>query len=286
MPALYNLREYHRPSDLDEAIHLLQRKKIKTVALAGGVSTIGESPPDIEAVVDLSNLGLDFIEQEDNTLLLGAMVRIQTLVERLGDIAGGLLAETAERMAGANIRNAATLGGSLAGGDIHAPLSVALAAMKARVKIYGQAGEMPLWADLASEVRTRGLRGRLITTITLKLPNGTVGAAYEQVARTPADHPIVCAACFAYTTGNESIEANTTIGGLLSNRLITITQTVAHSNLTHATETLAGQVIPDRTPETAYLADFLGSAAYRRSIAPVLAQRALTSALGKIGLSS
>lgn len=286
MPALYNLREYHRPNDLEEAARLLQRKGIKTVVLAGGVGVIGEGTSEIEAVVDLSNLGLDFIEREDDTLLLGAMVRLQTLVESLGEIASGLLAETAQRQAASNIRNAATLGGTLASGDIHSPLSVALAAMKARVKMYGQPGEMLFWTDLASEVRTSGLKGRLITAITLKIPDGKTGAAYEQVARTPADHPIVCVASVAYSSSAQIIETNTAIGGLLNSRLITISQAITDGDVATAAEALLGKITPDRTPETAYVSDFLGSAEYRRSVAPVLTRRALTSALEEIGITS
>lgn len=282
MPALYNLREYHRPADLDEAIRLLQRKKIKTVALAGGVGVVGEGKPDIEAVVDLSDLGLDFIDYANNMLLMGAMVRIQALVDELGYAAGGLLAETARRVAGLNVRNAATLGGLLASGNIHSPLSVALAALKARVKLYGQAGEMLFWSDLAGEVCLKGLKGRLITAVTVRLPDGVIGSGYQQVARTAADQPIVCAASVAHHAGNGSVETSTSIGGLLSNRLITISQTITDGDRSTATNDLLGKAIPDRTPETAYLSDFLGSAEYRRSMAPIVAQRAFTSALEKL----
>ena len=283
MPVLYNLREYHRPNDLDEAIRLVQRKEIKTIALAGGIGVVGEGGPDIEAVVDLSNLGLDFIEYENNTLLLGAMVRIEALVEELGYVASGLLAETARRVAGANVRNVATLGGLLASGNIHSPLSVALAAMKARVKLYGQAGEMSFWTDLASDVCLRGLDGQLITAVTIRMPDGVIGAGYQQVARTPADQPIVCAASVAYHTADGTIETSTGIGGLLCNRLISITHTFEDNDHSLVDETLFGQITPDRTSETAYLSDFLGSAEYRRHIAPILAQRALNIALDRLG---
>jgi CO/xanthine dehydrogenase FAD-binding subunit len=285
VPILYNLREYHRPADLDEAIRLLQRKEPNTVALAGGIGVVGEGRPGIEAVVDLSDLGLDFIDYANNMLLLGAMVRIRALVDELGYAAGGLLAETARRVAGLNVRNAATLGGLLASGNIHSPLSVALTALKARVKLYGQAGEMLFWSDLASEVYRKGLKGRLITAVTVRLPDGIIGNGYQQVARTAADQPIVCAASVAYHAGNGIVETSTSIGGLLCNRLITINQTVTEGDISTATDALLSKVIPDRTPETAYLSDFLGSAEYRRSIAPIMAQRAFTSALGKLGVA-
>lgn len=282
MPALYNLREYHRPTDLDEAIRLLQRKGIRTVALAGGVGVIGEGAREIEAVVDLGDLGLDFIDYANNILLLGAMVRIQALVKELGYVASGLLAETARRVASLNVRNAATLGGLLASGNIHSPLSVALAAMKARVKLYGKPGEMPFWSDMASEVCLKGLKGQLITAVTIRLPDGVIGSGYQQVARTPADQPIVCAASVAYHASNDTIETSTSIGGLLNNRLISVNHTIGSGDLSAAAEGMIGPIIPERTSETLYLSNPLGSAEYRRQIAPILAQRARSMALSHI----
>jgi CO/xanthine dehydrogenase FAD-binding subunit len=263
MPVLYNLREYHRPEHLDEAVRLLRRESVRTVALAGGVSVVGEGSPEVEAVVDLSTLGLDFIEQTSGTLCLGAMVCLQTLVDKLGDIAGGLLAETTRQTAGLNIRNAATLGGLLAGGDIHAPFSVALAALGARVQIHGRPDE-PMWADLAADVNTGCLAGQIITAITIGRLDEIAGTGYKQVARTPADRPIVSAASVAY----RSTETSTCVGGLLRDRLIMVTGGAA-----------IGQSVPENTPESAYLSDFLGSAEYRRHVAPVLAKRALDAAL-------
>ena len=53
MSRLYNLREYHRPTDIDEAVRLLRRKDVHTIVLAGGTTAIGEGSPEIEAVVGL-----------------------------------------------------------------------------------------------------------------------------------------------------------------------------------------------------------------------------------------
>src|SRR4051812_18752482 len=102
---LYNLREYHRPTEIAEALRLLQRTDIRTVPIGGGTTVIGEGTPEIEAVVDLSELGLDTIKRESNLLHLGATVCLQSLVDDLKDVANGLLSEGARRMAGWNIRN-------------------------------------------------------------------------------------------------------------------------------------------------------------------------------------
>ena len=285
MSKLYNLREYHRPTDIDEAVRLLRRKNIHTIVLAGGTATIGEGDPDIEAVVDLDGLGLDFIEYENGALYLGAMLKLQTIVDKLHDVSDVLLADAARRTAGLNIRNMATVGGVLAGGDNHSPLSVALAALRARVKIYEQPGEMPLWSEIASQVRTRGLKGKLITAISLNLPPGHIGACYEQVARTPADRPIVSAAAVVYENASGALDATVAVGGLLHD-LVVIKHKGSQAKPGPLTETVVGAVAQQRVAETAYQSDFLGSAEYRRGVALVLARRALETALARLSAST
>ncbi len=268
---LYGLREYHRPTDLQEALRLLQRPDVRTVPLAGGTDLIGRDGSEIEAVVDLSALGLDFVEREGDTLRLGAMMRLQTIVEGLGSVADGLLADAARRMAGWNIRNVATLGGSLVGAGLHTPLSVALAALGAHLTITGQ-GESLRWP--VKEIP----QGQLVTAITINLPQGTLGAAYEQVGRTPADHPIVCAAAVASRSAEGTIHTRTVVGGLLVNDLVIVEQAVEDSPAA-AVEAVAAQVVP---PQAICLSDYRGSAEYRRAVAPVLARRALTAALTRL----
>jgi carbon-monoxide dehydrogenase medium subunit len=285
MSKLYNLREYHRPTDIDEAVRLLRRKNIHTVVLAGGTTAIGEGTPDIEAVVDLDGLGLDFIEYENGALVLGAMLRLQTIVEKLHDIGDVLLADAARRTAGLHIRNMATVGGALASGDTHSPFCVALAALKAHVRIYKQVGEMPLWSDLAGQMRTRGLKGKMITAIRLDLPAGHIGAWYEQVARTPADKPIVSAAAVAYLSSDGNLDTTTAVGGLLQD-LIVVNQTGDPAQPGPLIDAVASHISGGRAAETAYQADFRGSAEYRRGVAPVLARRALETALARFSAAS
>jgi CO/xanthine dehydrogenase FAD-binding subunit len=276
---LYNVREYHRPTDLGEAIRLLNRPGILTVPLAGGVTLVGEGTPEIEAVVDLDGLGLDFIEEEGGTLGLGAMIRLQAIVERLSDIADGILSEAARRMAGWHVRNASTLGGALAGGDAHSPLGVVLAVLGATVHTHdGRVERLLPWIELASLDATQRFQGCLLTAVTLALPVG-VGSAYEQVARTPADHPIVAATAVVKPATGGQLEATIAVGGLMT-RLVVVHQVATPDTL----DSLIGQITPPESGEADFLSDFRGSAEYRRGIAPVLARRALHGALIRAGL--
>ena len=71
---LYNLREIHHPTTVEEAVALLRRQDVRTVAMAGGTSLVGEGGPEIEAVIDLDGLGLDEIERQGDTVWNGDVV--------------------------------------------------------------------------------------------------------------------------------------------------------------------------------------------------------------------
>ncbi len=270
---LYNLREYHRPTDLNEALRLLRRADVRTVVLAGGVSVVSEGTPDVEAVIDLDGLKLDFVETTGNTIRLGAVVRLQTLVDSLGHVGGGVLAEAARRMAGLNLRNAATLGGALAGGNADSPLGVVLAALGARITLYDGQERAEAWADLAPRPAPDRARNSLITAVSFDYSD-SFGMAYEQVARTPADYPIVCAAAVARPGSQPG--AVVAVGGLLPYPVI----------VTRSDGLSPDQLAIDPQPASDIRSDFLGSAEYRRSMALVMARRVLAGALIRAGLSS
>ena len=81
---MLNLKEYHRPQGLMEAVNLLKRADIRTVAMGGGTWLNGEGPRDVEAVVDIACLGLDRIAAENNMLRIGAATTHQQLLEANG----------------------------------------------------------------------------------------------------------------------------------------------------------------------------------------------------------
>ncbi len=117
---LLNLLEYHWAEDLDEALILLARTDTKTVPLAGGTYLLGHKDEEIQAVVDLRDLELAYIEEDarstnGQTLVrIGAMTTLQTLADSplLREIATGILARAAKASASSPlIRNSATLGG-------------------------------------------------------------------------------------------------------------------------------------------------------------------------------
>ncbi|HEY0754473.1 MAG TPA: FAD binding domain-containing protein [Ktedonobacteraceae bacterium] len=151
---LINLLEYNWAEDLDEALILLGRSDVKTVALAGGTSLLGRDDETIQAVVDLRDLELTYIEEDPRNsqssfasgasarrtepgLRIGAMATLQMLAEAplLREGALNVLSLAAGVSASSRlIRNSATLGGTLAlGADSRADLLTALAVLGVEV---------------------------------------------------------------------------------------------------------------------------------------------------------
>ena len=97
---MLKLSEYHRPRTVAEALDFLRRPGVPTLPLAGGTELLGRKDFTTQALVDLSTLGLDGLDTDEaGGLHIGAMVRLQTLVEdsRVRNFAGGVLSEAGRR---------------------------------------------------------------------------------------------------------------------------------------------------------------------------------------------
>ena len=175
--------DYQRPATIAEAVALLGGAR----PLAGGTS-LTPNRRSVRAVADLQDLNLDRISQTGEWIEFGSCVRLQSLLEATQSIPAALRVATRQE-AGWNLRNAATLGGAIAGADSRSPLLVTLLAVRTEVWLEPDRE----WLDLDDVLAARpgSLEGRLITSLRLRLPSQS---AYEQVGRTPADWPIVAAA--------------------------------------------------------------------------------------------
>lgn len=175
--------EYHRPQMLPEALRLLQNG----TALAGG-TRLAPDASRLASIVDLQALGLDQITAQADEWILGANLRLQALVESDEGLPAALIA-ACRLEAGVNLRNMATLGGTIMTATGRSALVTSLLALDARVSLEPDKIAQPL--ALLLDRRKNGLAGSLIVALTFAK---AARLAYEQVARSPADRPIVCVA--------------------------------------------------------------------------------------------
>jgi CO/xanthine dehydrogenase FAD-binding subunit len=281
---LPHLSEYHRPTDLAEALRLLTRPTPCTVPLAGGAWLVARRDPSIHAVVDLSSLNLAFVKKSARRVRMGAMTTLQTLVDHphIQELAGGLLAEAAQRSAPPAIRNVATLGGTLVVDDATSEVLLALLVLEGRAVIRSPIGRgVELEAFLADHVAHLPPYA-LITEVYLPTPPAGAGAALAEISRTPGDRPIVNAAALVVRRGRVCHSARLALGGTAAYpiRLPDLEAMLPYQRfdadlLARASQAISAVLEP--------AGDFRASAEYRRQMAAVVAARALQQAWEQAG---
>jgi CO/xanthine dehydrogenase FAD-binding subunit len=186
---------YHRPQTLAEALALLAQPNSQPL---GGGTLLSRPTSEPVIAVDLQSVGLNTITRRGNDLELGATITLQQLLE--SEHCPAALKTALKLEAPLNLRNAATLAGTLVSGDGRSPFAAALLALDAKITLYDLSSTVhnpsPTVYGLGEflPLRPRGL----ITQITLPL---NAKFAFEYVARTPADKPIVCAALAQWPSG-------------------------------------------------------------------------------------
>jgi putative selenate reductase FAD-binding subunit len=237
---------YHRPQTLDEALALLNQPN--TFPLGGG-TLLSQPTSDPVQVVDLQSLGLDSLLKKGNDLEIGATCTLQSLLE--SDHCPEALKVAIKLEAPINIRNSATVAGTLVSSDGRSTFTTALLAMDARITVVsGQSSVVSVGEFLP--LRPSGL----ITLITIPL---NTKFAFEFVSRTPADKPIVAAALSQWNSGRTRL----TLGGYGKSPILAMDGTEAEGL--------------DVAARNAYheANDVWASAEYRMDVAATLAKRCL-----------
>ena len=273
---MWNLTEIIRPPTLAEAVRLLRRPNVKTAILAGGTALVPQVRRDVQALVDLRELKLSYIKREAGALRIGATTTLEELASS-SDVLP-VLAQAAHASAPINLRNAATIGGVLASDVSNAPLPVVLLALDAVLVIYApEARQSPFASFLA--FRDKMLKdSTLIAEVDVPLTDARI--AFEQVARTPSDAPIVCSAAKLRLDGGTAHDVRVAVGGVgpLPVRLARAEQTLEGKALSEA---LIAQAAEAAAQEVKPLSDFLASSEYRREMVKVLVRRAIGRQVGE-----
>lgn len=135
-----NVKEYFQPTNLRDAVMLLRMNPGKGKFIAGGTNIVVEKDPTLDYLIDLHQLGLEYLIEGDTYVRIGACATIQDLYKSplIATLADGLLAQVASWFGSRQIRNVATIGGNIAEGLSSADTAPALLAMDARVVIVGE----------------------------------------------------------------------------------------------------------------------------------------------------
>jgi CO/xanthine dehydrogenase FAD-binding subunit len=246
--------EYHRPSTIEDVMTLLARTDPPTIPLGGGTALNRFSTRPV-AVVDLQSVGLNTVQRQGNTLEMGAMLTLQNLAdtleyEKLENLTG--LKQAIAHEATYNLRQVGTVAGTLVMAGGRSPFATAMLALDASLKL--QPGDEQTGLGDLLPLRLGRLSHRLITMVTIPL---NARLAYEYVARSPADLPIVCVAVTVWPSGRTRLA----LGGFGSSPVLAFDGTEA-----------AGVDIAARAAYS-QAGDEWASSEYRQEVAGVLARR-------------
>jgi CO/xanthine dehydrogenase FAD-binding subunit len=231
---------------MDEALALLNQPN--TLPLGGG-TLLSKPTIDSVSVVDLQALGLDSLRVNGNDLQIGATCTLQAIYD--SEQCPAALKTALKLEAPLNIRNSATVAGTLVSSDGRSPFAAALLAMDAKVTVVSNQTSV----ISAGEYLLSKPKG-LITQIAIPL---NVKFAFEYVSKTLLDKPMVSASVAQWNSGRTRL----VLGGYGKTPMLAMDGTEADG-----IESAAKNAYHEAQDEWA-------SAEYRMDVAATLARRCL-----------
>jgi xanthine dehydrogenase small subunit len=166
---LSNIKHIFRPPKIKDALALLQEYRPHARFLAGGTDITLTRDERVHVLIDIGNLGLDYIRQQQGWVRIGAGTRIATLEHSpvIKGFADGLLAKVASSWGSLQVSNQATIGGNLAKGGATADMAAPLLAMNARCVLAGKKRRIVPVSEFWTAAGTARLGGDLLTEIVI-----------------------------------------------------------------------------------------------------------------------
>lgn len=139
---MITFQNYVRAQSLEEAWQLNQKRRNRIV---GGMLWMKMGKGSLSTAIDLCDLGLDQIEETEESFSIGAMVTLRQLEQHpgLGAYTCGAMAKAVSDIVGVQFRNLATVGGSIWGRYGFSDVLTMLMAMDTSVELY-KGGIVPL----------------------------------------------------------------------------------------------------------------------------------------------
>lgn len=278
---------YAAPRSVDEAVALLAKNPGARV-LAGGHNLLVEPGRRALAGALLVDLGrIDALAgirpQKDGRLEIGAMTTLAAIAASDAIRAAyPAFAEAARSMGDAQMRNRATLGGSLASSDPEAALPALALALDATIQVTGPRGARTVGAADAPPRMPLG-SGEVITAVALPAPAPRSGVAYVSCANAATLHALCGIAASVTLAQDGTVSAcRVAVTGATERpeRLAGVEQALAGRAM--SAEALAAAANAAGTGQ-AFRGDLFASADYRAHLARVLTGRALKQAIERAG---
>lgn len=188
------LEEFLYPTSLAEAVQKKHEYGEAAAPIAGGTEIVPNMPANVRCLIDVTRLGLDFIEEQSHGVRIGATstmhkVAVSPVVAKL---AGGLLSSSCCQGWPTEVRNTATLGGNLVGAGPFADSPPALLVLDAEAVIARLEGDeiVPMQEFFLDYRRTAVGQG-ILREIHIPRPAQQARGAFLKFCRNQVDQALV-----------------------------------------------------------------------------------------------
>lgn len=178
------LNDYVRPKSVEEAYMLMVTNKKHVIK--GGGAWLKLTLKSAEKLISLDELNLDQIVVTEEAIEIGSMTTLREIEtnEDINNFYEGILSLACHNIMGLNVRNIATIGGSVMGRLAFSDLYPALLAMDTTLVFY-KSGEMSLEEFLGNPRMERDI------LLAVRIPKKHGFGFYKKVATTALDFAII-----------------------------------------------------------------------------------------------
>ena len=280
--------EFHRPTDLGEAIALLGDLGEEARVVAGSTAVsimLGQGLIAPRALVSIMQVpGMAGIRRSNGHLEIGALTTHRAVeLSPLARETIPVLAETFGLVANVRVRNAATVGGVLAEADYASDPPAVLLALDASVVARGPDGErtIPLNAFFKAFYETDLAATEILTTLRVPIPREGTAASYQKfVTRSSEDRPCVGAvAAIRFAADGHTIDDLRIAVAAAAETPQRFAEVEATARGAELSDELVRRLADEYAERIDTLDDLRGSAWYRSRMVRVWIRRAIQAAV-------
>lgn len=285
MKGFFRPKKFYRPMKIDEAVSLLTEYGRRASPIAGGTDLLVEKPPEVECLIDITRLPLNYIERDEEGIKIGALTTLRN-IEICAFMKGayGIVADAAHQLGNLSIRNVATIGGNLCNAAPSAEMPPPLMALDTKVKIVGptMARVISLEGFFVHVGKTVLKNDELLAEIQIPSQPDHAGASFLKLCRqqTSRDIALVNVAVRVMMSDGACEDARIVLGAVAPTpvrakkaEMLLKGKTIDNSLIEEVAETASMEIKP--------ISDIRTTADYRKEMSNVLVRRALKQALDR-----
>ncbi len=269
---MLEILDYVRPKSLEEAYRLLN--EVEGAELLGGTTYARLSDRTIKLAIDLQDVGINFIREEEDYIVIGAMARLANVQfhDSIMKYADGYLYNAISHIWSVQLRNVATVGGTVVPKWGFSDFITAILALNSEVEFY-KAGRMKMEEFLENPVPKKDIMTKLMIK---KEPRK---ASFKFLRNSYYDFSLVNLAVSAKIENGRFEDWRVAVGARPA--VATLSRsTMDFLNSEKLSEESLEKASDILKKDVKFASDFRASGEYRREMAGVLLKRALKEVMG------